>query len=64
MTVINLVESQPHVMIQTHDGDAHVVPVSTFREIAKGTYPSSNLGEPVLRRIIEEWLKFTTETRT
>lgn len=54
--IVDLCANQPHVCIKTHDGDAHVVPVAALRGIANGQYPASNLGEPVLRAIISDYL--------
>jgi hypothetical protein len=35
----------------------HQIPHALIRSIIKGEKPSSILTEPVLRRIIKEWLK-------
>lgn len=56
-TVVNFVENTPHVAVITENNDVHVIAVSSLRNIVNGTYPPSNLGEDVLRRIIEEWLQ-------
>lgn len=49
-------DRQPHVVVQT-DGAAHVIPVSLLREVISGRIEANALTEPVLRRIVEEWLK-------
>lgn len=56
MSVVDLTDKTPHVALIDHKGDAHVIPVSALRGVANGTYPPSNLGDDVLRRIVEEWL--------
>lgn len=57
--VIDIESKQPHMVVHASDA-AHVIPVSLLEDVAKGTKPSSILTEPVLQRIIEEWLKGTT----
>lgn len=57
--VIDIESKQPHLVVHASDG-AHVIPVSLLEDVAKGTKPSSILTEPVLQRIIEEWLKGAT----
>lgn len=54
--IVDLCAQQPHVTIQTHDGNVSVVPVAALRGIASGQLPASNLGEPVLRAIISDYL--------
>lgn len=45
-----------HLVVHTESG-VHVVPTSTVRRVASGKEPLEALGEPVLRRIIAEWLE-------
>ncbi|UIS24713.1 hypothetical protein S21ZY_151 [Pseudomonas phage ZY21] len=61
MNVVDLIEKTPHVSLIDHQGNAHVIPVSAIRGIANGTYPPSNLGDDVLRRIVEEWLNLVEQ---
>lgn len=55
---IDLGERLPHVVAQTM-GAAHVIPVTLLRDVIAGRTEASILTEPVLRRIVEEWLQFT-----
>lgn len=54
---INLGERLPHVVVQT-DGAVHVIPVTLLRDVIAGRTEASILTEPVLRRIVGEWLAF------
>lgn len=57
--VHDIADQRPHLCVVASDGP-HVIPVALVRSIVKGEKPSSILTEPVLRRIIEEWLEHTT----
>ncbi|NTS91668.1 hypothetical protein HT115_05050 [Pseudomonas aeruginosa] len=57
--VVAIESKQPHVLIQATDA-AHVLPVSLLEDVAKGSKPSHILTEPVIQRIIEEWLELTS----
>ncbi|QOC58012.1 hypothetical protein phiK7B1_157 [Pseudomonas phage phiK7B1] len=48
-------------MVVDHQNNAHVIPMSAVRGVINGTYPPANLGDDVLRRIVEEWLELTAE---
>jgi hypothetical protein len=52
----DLADHRPHLTIVADDG-VHVMPVALVREVITGEKPSSILTEPVVRRIIEEWLQ-------
>ncbi|WAG76979.1 hypothetical protein LMK08_16520 [Metapseudomonas furukawaii] len=54
----DLGERLPHVVVQT-EGAAHVIPATLLRDVIAGRTEASILTEPVLRRIMEEWLQFT-----
>lgn len=56
-TIVNFIENTPHVSVIVESGDIHVMAVASLRKIINGEYPPSNLGDDVLRRIIEEWLQ-------
>ncbi|WP_110970859.1 hypothetical protein [Pseudomonas huaxiensis] len=57
---IDIEIKQPHLVVHASDA-AHVIPVSLLRDVAKGAKQSKVLTEPVVRRIIEEWLQQVTE---
>jgi len=56
--VHDIADQRPHTVVHASDG-AHVIPVALFRSVITGDKPSSILTEPVVRRIIEEWLERT-----
>lgn len=56
--VIAIESKQPHVLVHASDA-AHVIPRSLLEDVAKGAKPSHILTEPVIQRIIEEWLELT-----
>ena len=55
----DLADHRPHLTIVADDG-VHVMPVALVREVIAGEKPSSTLAEPVLRRIIAEWIERVT----
>lgn len=57
--VHDIADQRPHVCVDASDA-AHVIPVALIRSVIKGEKPSSILSEPVLRRVLEEWLEHTT----
>lgn len=57
--VVELESMRPHVVVHAYDA-AHVLPVSQLEDVAKGSKPSAILTEPVIQRIIEEWLELTS----
>lgn len=54
--VSDLSERLPHLTVPASDG-VHVIPVSLIRDVIAGRQPASILSEPVVQRIIEEWLE-------
>ena len=56
--VTDLGERLPHVTVACTDG-VHVIPATLLRDVIAGRTEASILTEPVLRRIMEEWLQFT-----
>ncbi|WP_122408978.1 hypothetical protein [Pseudomonas viridiflava] len=56
--VHDMADQRPHTVVHASDG-AHVIPVELFRSVIEGDKASSILTEPVVRRIIEEWLERT-----
>ncbi|QVL20195.1 hypothetical protein KH389_06280 [Pseudomonas qingdaonensis] len=57
--VVDIESKQPHLVVHASDA-AHVIPLSLLDDVAKGAKPSAILTEPVVRRIIEEWLQQVT----
>lgn len=57
--VHDIADQRPHLMVVATDG-THVIPHALVRSVIAGDKPSDILTEPVLRRIIEEWLKQVT----
>jgi len=56
--VHDIADQRPHTVVVASDG-AHVIPVALFRSVIEGDKPSNILTEPVVQRIIEEWLERT-----
>jgi len=50
---------RPHLMVAASDG-AHVIPRALIQSVIDGKQPSTILTEPVVQRIIEEWLQKVT----
>lgn len=57
--VHDIADHRPHLMVVASDG-AHVIPRSLVQSVIDGKQPSSILTEPVVQRIIEEWLQKVT----
>lgn len=57
--VVELTDRQPHVVIDASDA-VHQIPHSLLRDVIAGRQPSSILTEPVLQRIVEEWMHQVT----
>jgi hypothetical protein len=55
----DIADQRPHTVVVAEDG-VHVIPAALFHSVIKGDKPSSILTEPVIQRIIEEWLERTT----
>lgn len=58
-TVHDIADNRPHLMVVGSDG-VHVLPHALVQSVIDGDKPSSILTEPVLLRIIEEWLQQVT----
>lgn len=54
-------ELMPHLTVAAEDG-VHVLPRSAIQGVISGSVCSQVLTEPVIRRILEEWLRFTEES--
>jgi len=54
-SVADIADRQLHVVVEASDG-LHVIPHSLLRDVIAGRQPSSILAEPVLQRIVEEWM--------
>lgn len=54
-----IAERRAHLTVSARDG-VHVLPCDLVRSVIAGDKPSSILTEPVVRRIIEEWLQQVT----
>lgn len=59
-TVHDIADQRPHLMVVASDA-VHVIPHALVQSVINGDKPSSILTEPVVRRIIEEWLQRVTE---
>ncbi|WP_201491459.1 ATP-grasp domain-containing protein [Pseudomonas paracarnis] len=59
-TIHDIADQRPHLMVVASDG-VHVLPYAPVQSVIDGDKPSSILTEPVVRRIIEEWLQKVTE---
>lgn len=57
--VVHMEDMRPHVVVHASDA-AHILPVSLLEDVARGAKPSQILTEPVIQRIIEEWLELTS----
>lgn len=57
--VHDIADQRPHLMVVASDG-AHVIPNALVRSVISGDKAAAVLSEPVLRRIIEEWLQQVT----
>ncbi|WP_330208983.1 hypothetical protein [Pseudomonas sp. Z13] len=58
-TIHDIADQRPHLMVVASDG-AHVIPRDLVQSVIAGDKPSSILTEPVVKRIIEEWLQQVT----
>ena len=59
-TIHDIADQRPHLMVVASDG-VHVLPHGLVQSVIDGDKPSSILTEPVVQRIIEEWLQKFTE---
>ena len=59
-TIHEIADQRPHLMVVASEG-VHVLPHALVQSVIDGDKPSSILTEPVVRRIIEEWLQKVTE---
>ena len=57
--VHDIADRRPHLMVAASDG-AHVIPRALVQSVIDGKKPSIILTEPVVQRIIEEWLQKVT----
>lgn len=55
----DLADHRPHLTVEAEDG-VHVIPLALVREVVSGGKSSSILTEPVVRRIIAEWIEGVT----
>lgn len=58
-TIHDIADQHPHLMVVASDG-VHVLPRGLIRAVVEGEKPSAILTEPVVQRIIEEWLQQVT----
>ena len=58
-TIHDIADQRAHLMVVASDG-ARVIPRALVQSVIDGDKPSSILTEPVVRRIIEEWLQQVT----
>ena len=59
-TIHDIADQRTHLMVVASDG-VHVLPHAMVQSVINGEKPSAILTEPVVRRIIEEWLQRVTE---
>ena len=59
-TIHDIANQRPHLMVVASDG-VHVLPHALVHSVIAGDKPSSILTEPVVQRIIEEWLQQVTK---
>jgi hypothetical protein len=52
----DIADQRPHLMVVAGDG-AHIIPRALVQSVIDGKQPSSILTEPVVQRIIQEWLQ-------
>lgn len=57
--VHDIADHRPHVMVIAEDG-VHGIPHTLIADIIAGRKESSLLTEPVIRRVLEEWLEKVT----
>ena len=55
-TIHEVADQRPHLTVIASDG-VHVLPHALVQSVIDGDKPSSILTEPVVQRIIEEWLQ-------
>lgn len=58
--ILDIADHRPHLMVVASDG-VHVLPRELIQSVIEGKKPSAILTEPVVQRIIEEWLQKFTE---
>ncbi|WP_431699859.1 hypothetical protein [Pseudomonas sp. BR20] len=58
-TIHDIADQRHHLMVVASDG-AHVIPHALVQSVITGEKSSSILTEPVVKRIIEEWLQQVT----
>lgn len=54
--ILDIADHRPHLMVVASDG-VHVLPRELIQSVIEGKKPSGILTEPVVRRILEEWLQ-------
>lgn len=55
----DIADHRPHLTVAAVDG-VHVLPCDLVRSVIAGDKPSAILTEPVIQRIVEEWLELTS----
>lgn len=58
-SIHDIADQRPHMMVVASDG-VHVLPRELIQSVIEGKKSSAILTEPVVRRIIEEWLQRVT----
>ncbi|MGK9419275.1 hypothetical protein ACSSUR_24480 [Pseudomonas cedrina] len=58
-TIHDIAASRPHLMVVASDG-VHVLPRELIQSVVEGKKSSAILTEPVVRRVIEEWLQLVS----
>jgi hypothetical protein len=57
--ILDIADHRPHLIVVASDG-AHVLPRELIQSVIEGKKASAILTEPVVRRIVEEWLQRVT----
>lgn len=52
----DIADHRPYLTVVADDG-VHVIPLALVHEVVSGGKPSNILTEPVVRRIVAEWLE-------
>jgi hypothetical protein len=58
----DIADQCPHLTVAAEDG-LHVIPSALLHKVVLGGKPSSILTEPVIRRIIAEWIEQISSSR-
>ncbi len=56
-------ENSPHLVVKTHEGNAHVLPVALIEDLIEGSRKIADVddGDAIMRAIFDEWMCFVKE---